>query len=322
MPALAFLARKQATMLEIATSSLLNGVLYAMLLFMTASGLTLIFSMTGVLNFAHASFYMLGAYLGFGISRHLGFWPGLVVSPLVTGGLGALVQRFGLRRVHERGHSAEMLFTFGLAVVISEAVQMMWGRLPVDYRVPPVLDFVAFSVFGLNYPAYRMFMLVVALLTFLFLLLLLSKTRIGLVVQASLTHPDTVAMLGHNVPLMFTIMFGIGCGLAGLAGAIAGPILVTEPDMAVTLGSLLFVIVVVGGLGSLVGAFVASLLIGLLQTFSASIDVSLGGLLGDAAKHLPADISRLTVAQIAPLTPYLLLVLILIFRPRGLMGTR
>ena len=133
--------------MQLIAFSTLNGVLYGMLLFMMASGLTLIFSMMGVLNFAHASFYMLGAYFGFEISRRIGFWPGLVVAPLIVGAIGALVERFGLRRLHRRGHVSELLFTFGLAFVIEELVQMVWGKLPVDYRraarprfrrVPPV----------------------------------------------------------------------------------------------------------------------------------------------------------------------------------------
>src|SRR3954447_25802661 len=147
--------------MEVFVVSLLNGLLYGMLLFMMASGLTLILSMMGVLNFAHASFYMLGAYFGFEISRRIGFWPGLVLAPLLVGGVGALVERYGLRRVHRLGHVSELLFTFGLAFVIEEVVQMVWGKLPVDYRVPPLLDFVAFRLFDTTYPAYKMFMLAI-----------------------------------------------------------------------------------------------------------------------------------------------------------------
>ena len=187
-------------MLEIIVFSTLNGVLYGMVLFMLASGLTLIFSMMGVLNFAHASFYMLGAYFGFEIARRIGFWPAFFVAPILVGVVGALVERFGLRRVHKFGHVPELLFTFGLAFVIEEVVQMIWGKLPVDYRVPPSLDFTAFRLFDTTYPAYKMFMLLVAIGMFVALLLVLNKTRVGLIIQASLTHPNTVAMLGHDVP--------------------------------------------------------------------------------------------------------------------------
>jgi len=162
-------------MLELILFSSLNGVLYGMLLFMMAGGLTLIFSMMGVLNFAHASFYMLGAYFGFEIARHLGFWIGLFAAPLLVGLVGALIERYGLRQVHKHGHVAELLFTFGLAFVIEELVQMIWGKLPVDYRVPEALDFVAFTMFGTTYPAYKVFMLCIAIGMFIALLWVLTK---------------------------------------------------------------------------------------------------------------------------------------------------
>ncbi|MCB1543736.1 MAG: branched-chain amino acid ABC transporter permease [Methylobacteriaceae bacterium] len=309
-------------MLEIITFSTLNGVLYGMLLFMMASGLTLIFSMMGVLNFAHASFYMIGAYFGFEISRRIGFWPGFVVAPLLVGGVGALIERFGLRRVHGYGHVAELLFTFGLAFVIEELVNMFWGRLPVDYRVPPSLDFVAFKLFDTTYPAYRMFMLATAVAMFVFLILILKRTRVGLIIQAALTHPNMVAMLGHDVPTVFMLVFGVGAALAGLAGVIAGPALVTQPSMAGLLGPILFVVIVVGGLGSLTGAFLASLLIGLVQTFAVAINGSLFDLIGPTATTIFGELGSVTVAQIAPILPYLLLVVVLIVRPTGLFGNR
>jgi branched-chain amino acid transport system permease protein len=308
--------------LQLITFSTLNGVLYGMLLFMMASGLTLIFSMMGVLNFAHASFYMLGAYFGFEISRRVGFWPGLVVAPLFVGGIGALVERFGLRRLHRLGHVSELLFTFGLAFVIVELVDMVWGKLPVDYRVPPSLDFVAFRLFDTTYPAYRMFMLLIAVAMFAALVVGLTRTRVGLIVQAALTHPDMVAMLGHNVPRIFMLVFGAGAALAGLAGVIAGPALVTQPSMAASLGPILFVVIVVGGLGSLPGALIASLLIGLVQTFAVAMNFSFAEVFGVAAPPFLGDLWQVTVAELAPVIPYILLVLVLIVRPTGLMGTR
>ena len=162
-------------MLELIVFSTLNGLLYGMLLFLLASGLTLIFSMMGVLNFAHASFYMLGAYFGYQISRWVGYWPGLVLAPLLVGGVGALVERFGLRTVHKHGHVAELLFTFGIAYIIEELVQMVWGKVPVDYRVPAELNFPAFTLWATNYPAFRMFMLLMSVAVFIGLLLLLTR---------------------------------------------------------------------------------------------------------------------------------------------------
>lgn len=315
-------------MAELLVVSLLNGTLYGMLLFLMASGLTVIFSMMGVLNFAHASFYMLGAFAGFQISQYTGFWLGLVLAPVAVGIVGALVERYGLRNVHRHGHVPELLFTFGLAYVIEEVVQIVWGKLPVDYRVPPVLDFPAFTIFATNYPAYKVFMLVVSIVIFAALLTLLTRTRVGLVIQAALTHPNMVAMLGHNVPRVFMLVFGVGTGLAAVAGVIAGPSLVTQANMAGLLGPILFVVVVVGGLGSLPGAFAASLLIGLVQTFAVAVDVSLGDLLGRLgfgpvpSGSLLGDVWNVTLAQVAPILPYLMLVLILIFRPTGLLGRR
>src|SRR6266536_2224753 len=146
-------------MLELVTFSLLNGAVYGLLLFMLSSGLTLIFSMMGVLNFAHAGMFMLGAYCSYQIGKMVGFWPALVLAPIVVGLLGAAVERWGLRRVHRFGHVPELLFTFGLAYLIEEFVHLIWGRIAVDYRIPEVLDFGAFEVFESQYPAYRVFMM-------------------------------------------------------------------------------------------------------------------------------------------------------------------
>ncbi|MGP0090700.1 MAG: branched-chain amino acid ABC transporter permease [Xanthobacteraceae bacterium] len=314
-------------MLELIFNSTLNGILFGMLLFLMASGLTLIFSMMGVLNFAHASFYMLGAFFGFQISRWTGFWPALVLAPVLVGLVGALVERYGLRNVHKHGHVPELLFTFGLAFVIEEVVQMIWGKAPVDFRVPSILDFPAFTLFGTNFPAYKLFMLLVSISIFVVLFGILTRTRVGLVVQAALTHPQMVAELGHNVPLVFMAVFGVGSALAALAGVIAGPALVTQSNMAGLLGPILFVVVMIGGLGSLAGAFGASLLIGLLQTFAASINLTLADIFGfvhftPSPGSILGDLWSVTIAQIAPILPYLLLVLVLIFKPAGLWGTR
>jgi len=285
----------------------LNSISYGLLLFMLASGLTLVFSLMGVLNFAHASFYMLGAYFAYQISRWIGFWPALVIAPLAVGLLGMLVERFALRRAHRYGHVAELLFTFGLAYLIEEATHLIWGRSAVEYRVPPELDGPLFSIMGTQYPMYRGFMMLIAVAMLVSVWLVLKKTRIGLVIQAALTHPQTVEALGHNVPRVFMLVFGGGVGLAGLAGVIGGNAFVTDPGMAAALGPIVFVIVVVGGMGSLGGAFVASLLIGFIQTYAVSLDWGLFGY---------------KISQVAPVLPYLVMVLILILRPRGLMGTR
>lgn len=313
--------------MEFFTISLLNGLSYGLLLFMLSSGLTLIFSMMGVLNFAHASFYMLGAYFAFSVTELIGFWPALLIAPLLVGLLGAGFEKYCLRRVHKFGHVPELLITFGLSYILLEVVQLIWGRSSVDYRVPAELSGPLFTLYGTQFPIYRGFMMLVALLMLLAVWLLLTRTRIGLVIQAALTHPETVEALGHNVPRVFMLVFGGGAALAGLAGVIGGNAFVTEPGMAATVGSVIFVVVVVGGMGSLAGAFLASVLIGVLQTFAVAIDSSLLGaasMLGVAvtSQTFGYALLKLKISQIAPIMPYLFLVLILIFRPKGLLGTR
>jgi branched-chain amino acid transport system permease protein len=221
----------------------------------------------------------------------------------------------------------ELLITFGLSYIILELVQLVWGRSSVDYRVPVALDGPLFTLFGTQFPMYRAFMMLVALLMLVAIWLLLTRTRIGLVIQAALTHPETAEALGHNVPRVFMLVFGGGCALAGLAGVIGGNAYVTEPSMAFSVGGVIFVVVVVGGMGSLAGAFLASLLIGILQTFAVAIDTSLMSMLQSVGVMLTPStfgyaLWKLKVSQVAPILPYLLLVLILIFRPKGLLGTR
>ena len=313
--------------MEFFTISLLNGISYGLLLFMLSAGLTLIFSMMGVLNFAHASFYMLGAYFAYSLTEWVGFWVALVAAPVVVAVMGAFFERYCLRRVHQYGHVPELLITFGLSFIILEMVQLVWGTSSVDYRVPAELSGPLFTLYGTQFPMYRGFMMGVALMMLLALWLLLTRTRVGLVIQAALTHPETVEALGHNVPRVFMGVFGGGAALAGLAGVIGGNAFVTEPGMAATVGSVIFVVVVVGGMGSLSGAFVASILIGTLQTFAVGIDASLMGALKTVGWEIMPQtfgyaLWKLKISQIAPVLPYVLLVLILIFRPRGLLGTR
>ena len=312
---------------EFFTISLLNGVSYGLLLFMLSSGLTLIFSMMGVLNFAHTSFYMLGAYIAYTLSGLVGFWPALVLAPLAVGVLGALFERYCLRRVHRFGQVPELLVTFGLSYVVLELVQLVWGRSTVPYLLPAQLQGPLFSLYGTQFPKSRAFTMLVALAMLVSVWLLLTRTRTGLVVRAALKHPDMVQALGHNVPRVFTLVFAGGCALAGLAGVIGGNTYVTEPAMAGAVGPLIFVVVVVGGMGSLAGAFLASLLIGLVQTFAVAIDYSLASVLqgmGVAVSQATFGwpLLKLTVSQVAPILPYLFLVLILIFRPKGLLGSR
>jgi branched-chain amino acid transport system permease protein len=298
-----------------------------MLLFMLASGLTLIFSMMGVINFAHASIYMIGAYLAYTVSRLIGFFPALILAPILCGLLGAAIEVWGLRRVHHNGHIAELLFTFGMVFIIQRGVQMIWGMLPMAYRVPQALDFPLFTLYGGNFPAYRGFMLLVSAAMLVGTWVLLKKTRIGLIIQAALTHPQMVSALGHNVPRVFTIVFAGGCLLAGLAGVIGGNYQTTEPGMADAMGPIVFVVVVFGGLGSLSGCFIASIVMGMIQTVAVVINYSLNDLIKPlgltiTGDNLLTEILTVPVARIGALLPFAMMILILLFRPRGLLGTR
>lgn len=316
--------------MDLVLIQLLNGLGAGLLLFMLSAGLTLIVSFMGVLNFAHASFYMLGAYLAWTVSQFAGFWAALVAAPVLTGLAGAAFERLVLRRVRAQGHVAELLLTFGLSLFLLEGVQLVWGRTALAFVPPEALQGAAFTLVhssrdGLSwvagaapealcasstevtvrcsqFPRTRAFVMAVALAMLLLLWALLRRTRMGLVIQAALTHPQMVQALGHDLPRVAMVVFGSGCALAGLAGAIGGMTFVTEPSMAALVGSILFVVVVVGGLGSLSGAFAASLLIGLLQTLPVALDDGL--------------------AKWAPLLPFVLMVAVLVLRPRGLRGNR
>lgn len=312
--------------MEYVTVSLLNGAIYGLLLFMVSAGLTLIFGMMGVLNFAHASFYMLGAYFAFMLQGAVGFWPAIVISPVMVGLVGVIVERFFLRRVHHHGHAHELLLTFGLSFIIAELIKLFFGNFPVDYRVPAALDFAAFRVGASDYPFYRVLMGIVAIAMFVVIYLLLTRTRVGIVVRSAIYKPRMAEALGHNVPLVFMGVFGIGAALAGLAGAVAGAFYTTNPNMALELGVLVFVVVVVGGLGSLEGAMVASLLIGLLTAFSVGVDGSLADLLalvgaGDWASDV-GGLLTLKLSSLSATIPFALMLLILLCRPSGLMGEK
>lgn len=305
--------------------SLFNGILYGLLLFMLASGLTLIFSMMGVLNFAHASFYMLGAYLGFEIGRRTNFYVALVLVPLLVGALGVVVERYGLRHVHAYGHLGELMFTFGLSYVIQEVAMTIWGRSPLPAAIPPSLNFTIFSVGGLDYSAYRVLMLAISIAIFAGLFLLVTKSRIGLVLRAALSRPTVLAPLGHNTNLIFALVFGGGTALAALAGILAGNVLGTEPGMAIQLGSIIFVVIVVGGLGSLTGTCVAAITIGVLQTLASSYDLSLSMMLVPLGvqPEWPAmlvEFTNTTLSRMAPLVPFVVMVVLLSLRPNGLFG--
>jgi branched-chain amino acid transport system permease protein len=331
--------------------SLLNGLSVGLLLFMLASGLTLIFSMMGVLNFAHASFYMVGAYVAYTITQAVGFWWAILLAPPIVGVMGALFERFALRRVHKFGHVPELLITFGLSYMILELVGLIWGRQALNFQPPESLRGPLFTIIDTpqalsmawgsppelcktlagavctQFPAFRAFGMGVAVLMLVAVWLVLTRTRIGLVIQASLTHPEMVESLGHNVPRVLMLVFGGGTALAALAGVIGGALRVTEPSMALAVGAVVFAVIVIGGMGSLAGAFIASVALGVIESFAVGSDSSLADLARMLSLSVTPDtfgyaVWSVKMSQVAAILPYLLLVLILIFRPKGLLGTR
>jgi branched-chain amino acid transport system permease protein len=269
------------------------------LLFLISSGLTLIFGMMGILNIAHAAFAMLAAYFTYTVWQLTGsFWLALIIAPLVAGFFGILTERFLLRPVHKQGHLAELLLTVGLLTLIVEIVKLFWGTESLVVKIPPSLSgLINFA--GLIYPVYRLFIIGISLLILGVMALILFKTRLGMIVRAAVSDPDMVSALGINTPLVFMLVFGIGIWLAGVAGAVAGPLLTVFPGMADLLGMDAFVVVVVGGFGSLGGAFIVALFLGELNAYGIQF-----------------------IPRLAPVLMFTFMALVLAFKPMGLFGER
>ncbi len=276
----------------------LHGLAYAGLLFLVSAGLTLVFGMMNVLNFAHAAMYMLGAYFSYSIMLRMTgqIWLSMMLCPLILFVIGALTERFLLRKVHVNGHVAELLLTFGLAYIITELVKWYWGNYPLAVNVSGFLSETV-QIIGITYPVYRIFIFLCAIFVGLVMALILYKTRLGIILRAAVNDSETANTLGVNVPLVFMGVFAFGAALSGFAGVIAGPLLSTYPGMAQDILIDAFVVIVVGGFGSLGGAVIASLLIGELQSFGVLL------------------FPKLSIALV-----YLLMVVVLIIKPSGLFG--
>ena len=277
----------------------IHGLAYGMLLFLVASGLTLIFGMMGILNIAHASFAMLAAYFCYQVLLMTGnFWVALLIAPVVAGICGVLTERFLLRTVHKHGHLAELLITVGIMIFIVEIVKLFWGTESLVVKIPPSLSgLVNFA--GLTYPIYRLFVIGISVVVLGFMALILFKTRLGKIVRAAVSDADMVSALGINTPLVFMLVFGIGIWLAGVAGAVAGPLLTVFPGMADQLGMDAFVVVVVGGFGSLGGAFIVALFLGELNAYGIQF-----------------------IPRLAPVLMFAFMAIVLAFKPMGLFGER
>ena len=277
----------------------IHGLAYGMVLFLVASGLTLIFGMMGILNLAHASFFMLSAYFSYTVLQLTGnFWLALLIAPVATAVLGVMMERFLLTRVHAFGHIGELILTIGVSLVILDGVKVFWGTVNLPLRIPEILQGMV-NLGGLEYPAYRLFVIGLALCVLIFLAIILYKTRLGMVVRAAVSDADMVNALGINVPLVFMLVFGVGTWMAGIAGVAIAPILTVFPGLADQMGLDAFIVVVVGGFGSLTGAFIVSIVCGLLNSYGVQF-----------------------ISSLAPVLMFVFMAIVLGIKPMGLFGER
>lgn len=280
------------------TINLFNGLVYGALLIVMCSGLALIYGLRRVVNFAHGSLYMLGAYLGYSIAAYGNFWLALVAVPAVMALLGVLLDRYGFRLLQDRDPLTVVLVTFGLLLVIEDFVQTVWGKSNLSMTVPAALN-TSIDFLGTALPAYRLAVIGVGALVALGLSLWLRHSKIGLFVRAASTDPATTAMQGVNTDALSAGVVGLGTALAGLAGVVAAPFLSLSPSMSSDVIIDSFVVVVVGGLGSLAGAFIAAMVLGMVQALGAV--------------YLP---------DAAVLLPFVLMIGVLIWKPAGFAGSR
>lgn len=250
----------------------LNGLVYSMLLFVMAAGLSLIFGQMNVINLAHGSFYLLGGYIGLLIVRDLGnFWLALLLAPIIVGILGWLIEYFFLRRLYgAHRHLDQVLFTFGLALIAADLIRWNWGAYVEAVPDPSLLAGQAL-VFGIQFPLYRLSLLGFGLAIALLLWLLIGRTRLGAIIRAGVSDAQMVSGLGINIHLVFSGVFAIGAALAALAGVIGAPVLNLYPGLDFEILILTLVVVVVGGLGTIKGAFFGSLVIGMADTFGKAL---------------------------------------------------
>jgi branched-chain amino acid transport system permease protein len=280
------------------TINLFNGLVYGALLIIMCSGLALIYGLRRVVNFAHGSLYMLGAYIGYSIAGYSNFWVALVAAPAIMAVLGVLLDRYGFRLLQDRDPLSVVLVTFGLLLIIEDFVLSVWGKNNFSMSAPEALN-TTFNLLGTPVPAYRIAVIAVGALVALGLSLWLRYSKIGLFVRASSTDPTTTAMQGVNTDVLSAGVVGLGTALAGLAGVVAAPFLSLSPSMSSDVIIDSFVVVVIGGLGSLAGAFVAAMVLGMIQAIGAV--------------YLP---------DVAALMPFALMVAILIWKPAGFAGSR
>jgi branched-chain amino acid transport system permease protein len=296
---------------------LLNGTQLGILLFLVAAGLTLVFGVMNFINLAHGVQYMLGAYLAASFGTWSGsFWIGLLLAMPAALLIGLALELLVFRHLYDRDHLSQVLATFGVILTLQEAVRAIWGSAPLNVVQPAGLGGGIQIMPGLLYPVYRLVIIAAGLGVGLLLWALVERTRVGMLVRAGATHPAIVSALGVNIRRLFTVVFGFGAMLAGFAGAMAGPVFAVEPGMSDNVLILAFVVIVIGGIGSVRGAFLAALLVGLLDSTGRAF-------LPDLLRVvLAAPAARQTGAALASMLVYIAMAAILFFRPMGLFPAR
>lgn len=292
---------------------LLNGLQYGVMLFLLAAGLTLIFGIMGVINLAHGSLFMVGAYAGTLAAGATGsFWFGIPVALVAAAVTGLAVEALVIRRLYARDHLDQVLATFGLILVFNQIITLTVGRQPVFVSIPESLSAPVELLPGLFYPPYRLVIIAAGLAVAFGLYLLINRTRIGMLVRAGATNRDMVRALGVDIRLLYTVVFGLGALLAGFAGYVSGPISAVQVGMGEQILLSTFVVVVVGGVGSIKGAFVAGIFLGIFDTMLRAF---LPGLLRGVMPASEADALGIGIASMGI---YLLMALVLLVRPKGL----
>ncbi|WP_191085505.1 branched-chain amino acid ABC transporter permease [Roseococcus microcysteis] len=295
----------------------LNGLQFGVLLFLVAAGLTLVFGVMDFINLAHGVQYMVGAYLGASLAALTGsFWLGLLLALPAALVFGLVLEFLVFRHLYDRDHLSQVLATFGVILFLNEGVKVVFGAAPMQMPVPELLSGGVPLMDGLLYPTYRLAILAAGLATAALLWFLVERTRAGMLVRAGATNAPMVAALGVDIRRLFMLVFGFGAMLAGFAGVMAAPILSVEPGMGDNLLILAFVVIVIGGIGSVRGAFVAALLVGLVETIGRGLMPDLMRLFMDASS------ARQTGAALASMLVYIVMAAILAFRPAGLFPAR
>ena len=295
----------------------LNGIQFGLMLFLLAAGLTLVFGIMDMINLAHGSLYMNGAYLMASISQATGsFWVALPLALLATALVGAALEIAVLRRLYERDHMTQVLATFSLILIANEVVRMIWGSQPIMLNGPAGFAGPVELPGGIQYASYRLVIIAVGAAVALLLYFLVTKTKLGMLVRAGASNREMAAAMGVDIRRLFTAVFAIGAALCGLAGAMLGPILAVQVGMGENILILAFVVIVIGGIGSIRGAFVGALLVGLVDTMGRALLPIV------FATLFPPQVASNLGPSLSSIMIYVLMAAVLVFRPQGLFPAR